>query len=130
VLTVVLAELHLHLYGCISPPDLLRHLSGSERVLWDWYEAGMEAAYGAIPPTREIVERHRKGDPDAAKVFEQLFVFGDDDAGNFERFGAKFHLLYAGSKLGQPDAAPAGVAAEVAAFAEGIRDDHVRQGVA
>jgi hypothetical protein len=45
----VLAELHLHLYGCIRPADLLRHLSGRENILWDFYEADMEAAYGSSP---------------------------------------------------------------------------------
>ena len=100
----MLAELHLHLYGCIRPAGLPRHLAEQENVRWDFYEADMEANYGVVPPTREIIERHRRGDADAASLFEEIFVFGDADAGNFSRFQAKFHLLLAGSSLGDPDA--------------------------
>jgi adenosine deaminase len=123
----VLAELHLHLYGCIRPGDLLRHLAARDGVLWDWYEAKMLAAYGSVPPTRQIVERYRAGDAEAAALFAELFVFGDKDAGNFDRFQAKFSLLFAGSAF--PAGTPAEVAAEVAAFAAGIRADHLRHGV-
>lgn len=126
---VVLAELHLHLYGCIRPADLLRHLAARESVLWDWYEAEMLAAYGRVPPTREIVERHRSGDPEAAALFAELFVFGDQDAGNFDRFQAKFNLLMAGSSFRDLDGPPDVVGAEVATFAAAIRADHQRNGI-
>jgi hypothetical protein len=123
----MLAELHLHLYGCIRAADLLRHLAARERILWEWYEAEMLAAYGSVPPVREVVERHRRGDPGAAAEFEELFVFGDNDAGNFDRFQAKFNLLAAGSAF--RDGSPAEIAAEVAAFLAGIRADHLRHGL-
>lgn len=125
----MLAELHLHVYGCIRPADLLRHLSGREYVAWDGYEAAMEAAYGHVPPVREVVERHRRGEPDAARMFEQLFVFGDDDAGNFDRFQAKVRLLYAGSTLQDEFRGPDPIRAEVAGFAAAIRADHLRHGI-
>lgn len=108
--------------------DLLDHLSRSDCVLWDWYEAEMEAAYGAVPPTRLVVERYRHGDADAATDFEELFVFGEKDAGNFDRFQAKANLLWAASRMDDPSAAPA--EAEVARFAARIRADHIRQGIA
>jgi adenosine deaminase len=128
-LVAVLAELHLHLYGCIRPADLLRHLAGRTSVRWDWYEAEMLAAYGTVPPTRQIVERYRQGDADAVAIFEDLFVFGDRDAGNFDRFQAKFNLLIAGSSFQDRDGPPEELGAEVAAFAAGIRADHLRHGV-
>jgi Adenosine deaminase len=125
----VLAELHLHLYGCIRPLDLLRHLAGRDRIQWDQYDAEMTAAYGSVPPARQVVERFRQGDAKAAAEFEELLVFGDDDAGNFDRFQAKFRLLTAGSALNDPDARPPEIAAEVAGFVAGMRADHIRHGI-
>lgn len=125
----MLAELHLHLYGCIRPTDLLRHLAARRRIRWDFYEEHMHAAYGAVPPVREVVERYRNGDPDAEAEFAGLFVFGDSDAGDFDRFQAKFNLLIAGSALADKRAALADIRTEVARFAAGIRANHARNGV-
>ncbi|HEY7592001.1 MAG TPA: hypothetical protein VH969_02500 [Actinophytocola sp.] len=125
----MLAELHLHLYGCIRPADLLRHLAARKRIRWDFYEEHMRAAYGVVPPVREVVERYRKGDPDAEAEFAGLFVFGDDDAGDFDRFQAKFNLLGAGSALFDKRSGLADIRTEVARFAAGIRADHARNGV-
>jgi len=125
----VLAELHLHMYGTIRSTDLLAHLAARSSVQWDWYEAEMEAAFGACPPTRTIVERHRSGDATAAAIFDRLFVFGDDDAGNFDRFQAKFNLLIAGSSMLAAEEGPDEIAREVGAFADAIRADHLRQGI-
>jgi adenosine deaminase len=125
----VLAELHLHLYGCIRPADLLRHLATRKRIAWDYYEEHMRAAYGAVPPAREVVEDYRRGAPDAHTRFADLFVFGDADAGNFDRFQAKFNLLGAGSALVDRRAGTGAVSKEVATFAAGIRADHARNGV-
>jgi adenosine deaminase len=125
----MLAELHLHLYGCIRAADLLEHLCTRQAILWDWYEAGMEAAYGVVPPTREVVERYRSGDPSAARAFEEVFVFGDADAGNFSRFQAKYHLLLAGSSFSENESVPEEVCRELMGFAQRIRADHMRQGV-
>jgi hypothetical protein len=126
----MLTELHLHLYGCIGPLDLLRHLAGRDQVDWAPYEAGMLAAYGAVPPVRELVERYRAGSADAARAFADIFVYSDRDSGSFDRFQAKFRLLYAGSVRHQPDPDPARCAAEVAAFAAGVRASHERQQIA
>ncbi|MGI8888140.1 MAG: hypothetical protein ACR2GB_04085 [Nocardioidaceae bacterium] len=68
-------------------------VSRGDRVRWDCYETEMVAAYGTMPPTRQVVERYRDGDASAAAEFETLFVFGDDDAGTFERFQAKTWAL-------------------------------------
>jgi hypothetical protein len=128
----MLAELHLHLYGCIRPNALLDHLArrDPERVRWEWYEAEAAAAYGSVPPTRGIVERHSGGDG-IAEEFERLFLFtdADADAGNFDRFQAKMNLLVAGSALDDDRPSLAEVEAEVAGFVAGIRADHLRQGI-
>ncbi|MFC3999379.1 hypothetical protein ACFOVU_25940 [Nocardiopsis sediminis] len=126
----MLSESHLHFHGCVRPKDLLRRLAASDHALWDWYEAGMAAAYGAVPPTRQVVERYRRGDAGAAAEFEDLFLFHDADAGAFARFQAKANLLWVASAEGNPDAGPEEAAAEVAELAAGIRADQERQGLA
>ncbi|MEQ7007995.1 hypothetical protein ABN028_17620 [Actinopolymorpha sp. B17G11] len=125
----MLAELHLHLFGCIRPLDLLRQLVVRGQVRWDWYESGMKAAYGTIPPVRQVVERYRQGDATAAAEFENLYVFGDQDAGNFDRFQAKGNLMALSLALNDPDAGPAEIAAEMAKIVTGIRADHIRHGI-
>jgi hypothetical protein len=126
---VATAELHLHLYGCVQPPDFLRHLATRERVDWDGYEAEMSAAYGVVPPTREIVGRFRAGDPSAERRFRELFVFGDADGGNFARFQAKMSLLRAGSTLYDPLGTPAEARAELATVTARVGAGHRRRGV-
>jgi adenosine deaminase len=129
-----LAELHLHLYGTIRAEDYLERL-GSREVDWRFYEATFERAYGERPPLREILERHRAGDPDAARAFRRLFVFGDADAGNFARFQAKFNLLINGSELmnaatGNHADPVAPLAAEIDFFVTRMLADQRRQGIA
>ena len=125
----MLAELHVHTLACLRPLDVLRHLASSRRVQWDRYEAEMRGAYGYVPPAQQIVDRYRQGDAGAAAEFEDVFVFGDADAGNFARFGAKFSLLAAGLAVIDPTAEPEEVAAEEARFISAIRAELVRQGV-
>jgi adenosine deaminase len=93
-----LAELHLHLYGTIRWDDFLSYIAPAERD-YAFYEQGFERVYGQAPPLRHVLERHRAGDPGAAHEFRRLFVFGDEDAGDFARFQAKFNLLIAGSEF-------------------------------
>ena len=89
-----LADVHLHLYGCLRAHTLLDQLVRLEPHLHlHRYEEAYEEAFGRGPPLREILRRARAQDPAAAADFEQLFVFGDDDAGNFRRFQAKFDLI-------------------------------------
>ena len=127
-----LAELHLHLYGTIRAGDYLRYIAERE-VEWDWYEAEMIKAYGSHPPLHEVLERHRAGDETAAEAFEELFVFGDHDAGNFDRFQAKFNLLTAGSEIAAlirgDHTAFERLRVEVGWFLEAIRVDQIAQGI-
>jgi hypothetical protein len=123
------------LYGTIRPRDLLDYIArrSDKQVAWDWYEEHMHAAYGDCPPTREIVQRHRDGDPTAADDFDRVFVFGDADAGNFDRFQAKFNLLTAGSEIiamvQGVEGAIERLVGEVGFFLDAIRADQVAQGI-
>lgn len=89
----------------------------------------MEAAYGTVPPVRQVVERYRRGDAGAAGEFEDLFVFGDEDAGNFGRFQAKGNLMALSLALNDPAAGPAEIAAEMVEIVAGVRADHIRHQV-
>ena len=91
-----LADLHLHMYGSIHYLDYLDFLSDRD-VDWHTYEAGYLEAYGALPPIRSVLERHRSGDLTAIEEFRRLFVFADADGGDFARFQAKYDLLIGGS---------------------------------
>jgi hypothetical protein len=121
----VLADLHVHLYGCVRPADVLEYLASCETVDWGWYEEEYEAAYGTVPPARRIVERYRSGDKSAVGAFRDLCVFGDADAGSFARFQAKANLIWAAA-----DHRPGRLEAETLRFASMVRDDYVAQGVA
>jgi hypothetical protein len=123
-----LAELHLHLYGTIRGRDLLDYIVDRD-VAWDWYEKRMVEAYGECPPTKEIVERYRAGDMTAAEEFEAAFVFGDADAGNFDRFGAKFSLLTAGSEFFDISGGAERLAEEARHFVGTIRRHQRAQGI-
>ncbi len=93
-----LAELHLHHEGSIHYADFLE-LIRDRAIDWGFYESAYESAYGETPPIREVLERYRSGIPGADDEFHRLFVFGDQDAGSFQRFQAKFELLTNGSQL-------------------------------
>ncbi len=65
---------------------------------WSSYEAAYNEAYGETPEIRRILKECRRGTPGSQEEFRQLFVFGDQDAGNFARFQAKYNLLVSGSR--------------------------------
>lgn len=93
-----LAELHLHLYGCLSAGAMLRQLQQHAQHLdLTRYEQAYETAYGSRSPIREVLASCLAGDPAGPGRFQELFVFGEEDAGNFARFQAKFELIIAGS---------------------------------
>ena len=91
-----LADLHTHLYGCIHSADFLESVLNRE-VDWSAYLSNYQRVYGVSPPIAEILQRCRRGLAGAQAEFDRLFVFGDDDAGNFDRFQAKYDLLLHGS---------------------------------
>ena len=90
-----LADLHTHFYGCIGAADFLEFLRG-RAVDWAVYRRNYLRVYGSVPPVEEILERCRNGASGAHAEFERLFVFGDQDGGNFERFQAKYDMLIHG----------------------------------
>lgn len=95
-----LADLHTHLYGCIDSADFLDFLLRRE-VDWTIYQDNYHRVYGVVPPIAEILERCRRGVAGSRSEFHRLFVFGDDDAGNFDRFQAKYDLLIHGGDSAQ-----------------------------
>ena len=92
-----LADIHLHLYGSIHPQDYLRFVQGRD-VDWSSYEAAYNEAYGETPEIRRILKEYNLGTRGSQEEFRRLFVFGDQDAGNFARFQAKYNLLVSGSR--------------------------------
>ncbi len=99
----VLADLHAHLYGTVPAGAVLRRLlERGDAVFWEWYESRYEAAYGRRPATRELVERCADGESEACAEFEREYVFGDADAGTFDRFSAKLGLIWAASEARGP----------------------------
>lgn len=125
---VVRADLHLHLTGTVPARVMLdEHVRRGEKARWDDYDEQMLAAYGAVPPLREIVARHGAGDPGAAAAFERVFVFGDADAGSFARFSAKTEAMWAVEvDDGEPVEHYRG---QVERYAAAIVAEHARQGV-
>ncbi len=119
-----LADLHVHLYGCIRAIEMLGFLAATDKVDWDWYETEFEAAFGFVPPTRELVERYRAGDGSVVDAFSELFVVGEADAGSFARFAAKANL-----KWSAVNDSPERLAAQVLGFATTVRADFRHQGV-
>jgi Adenosine deaminase len=120
------AELHAHLYGSVPPDAVLRHLADHyDQVDWGWYEEGFAAVYGTRPPTRVLVERFRAGDQGVGRAFAEVYVLGDDDAGDFARFSAKGRLVWA-----TDDGTPARRDRIALGFAAAVRQDLARQGVA
>ena len=93
-----LADLHTHLYGCIHSADFLEFLKDRE-VDWARYESNYHRVYGVSPCITHILDRCRRGIADAGAEFDRLFVFGDDDAGNFDRFQAKYNMLNHGGVM-------------------------------
>lgn len=90
-----LADLHTHLYGCVDSMNFLDFLLHRE-VDWTTYQDNYHRVYGVVPPITEILERCRQGVAGSRSEFHRLFVFGDDYAGNFDRFQAKYDMLMHG----------------------------------
>ena len=65
---------------------------------WSSYEAAYNEAYGEAPEIRRILKEYNRGTPGSQEEFRRLFVFGDQDSGNFARFQAKYNLLGSGSR--------------------------------
>ena len=83
-----LADLHLHLYGSIHHQDYLEHLT-TRSVDWSTYEEAYEAAFGTRPSLVSVLSRHHLRLAGSEDDFRRFFVFGDRDAGSFQRFQAK-----------------------------------------
>jgi hypothetical protein len=128
-----LAELHLHLGGCLSADTVLEQiLRHEEHISFDHYEDAYEAAFGSPSSLRALLPRCRAGDPAARAAFTELFVFGDADAGNFARFQAKFNLIIAATTFRRRQGLSLAALADdnFAGFVAAILGEQARQGIA
>ena len=126
-----LADLHQHLYGSIHWQDFLQFLK-TRSVDWTSYESAFQEAYGDLPPIRQVLEGCTNGGPESQEAFHKLFVFGDEDGGNFLRFQAKYNMLVAGSAwstFSRGNVALSEVAEEVARFMRQILERQIREGL-
>ena len=126
-----LADLHLHLLGSIHPWDCLEFIK-QQAVDWESYERDFQEAYGQVPAIRAILKRCNAGSPGALEEFKKLFVFSDQDAGNFARFQAKYNLLVSGigwTKSLLPDSQFPKYVTEICGFAHRIIARQRRQNI-
>jgi len=62
---------------------------------------GYESAYGKTPPIRDILAKYESGDMASKELFKRIYVVGDEDAGTFEKFQAKYDVLIHGSRYAE-----------------------------
>ena len=126
-----LADLHQHLYGSIHWQDFLQFLK-TRPVDWSAYESAFEEVYGEVPPIRRVLERSRNAVPESEEEFRKLFVFRDEDGGDFPRFQAKYNMLVAGSAwstFSRGNVALSEVTEEIAHFMRQILVRQLREGI-
>jgi len=97
--TPPLADLHVHLGGCLDYRGCLGLIRARETPSWAPYEEAYLAAFGRPSSAQAIVERARAGDASAVDDFRAIFEFADPDGGQFDRFQAKFGLIKVGVGL-------------------------------
>lgn len=121
---VPLADLHSHLWGTITADDYLDFVLATVGPRdWRAYEDNYEQVYGTRPNVEEIVVRTGAGDPSARREFRSVYVFGEEDAGNFPRFQAKMNVTTSGRPRSQR-----GPSSEVH-FARKSMDTQIREGI-
>ena len=101
-------------------------------VDWTSYESEFQVTYGKLPPIRDILKRYDLDATSAREEFQQLFVFSDQDAGNFARFQAKYNLLVNGigwTKSSLPDSEFPRYVKDICGFAHKIIGRQRRQNV-
>ena len=91
-----------------------------------------QEVYGEVPPIRQILQRRMNGDLELEEEFRKLFVFEDEDGGNFARFQAKYNMLVSGSAwstFSRGNVALSEIADEVAHFMRKILERQLREGI-
>jgi hypothetical protein len=87
-------ELHVHTGGCLYAEDLLdlgREIY--DRIDWRLYIDTYEKAFGIRPDPVALFADALGGNPDGLERFRRHYVVGEQDAGDFGRFQAKFNLI-------------------------------------
>lgn len=86
-------ELHVHTGGCLYAEDLLdlgRQIY--DRVDWRLYIDTYEKAFGVRPDPATLFADALSGDSDGLERLRRHYVVGEEDAGDFGRFQAKFNM--------------------------------------
>ena len=86
-------ELHVHTGGCIYAEDLLdlgREIY--DRVDWHLYIDTYEKAFGIRPDPVALFADALSGEDEGLERLRRHFVVGEEDAGDFGRFQAKFNM--------------------------------------
>ena len=126
-----LADIHLHLYGSIHWRDFLAFVK-SHSVDWNSYENYFNEVYGKQPPIGEVLNSCNRGLTSAEQEFQDLFVYGEEDAGSFARFQAKYNMLIAGSAwaaFAQGNSSLSMVINEVCNFMRQILERQLAEGI-
>ncbi|TPV93015.1 MAG: hypothetical protein B7733_22910 [Myxococcales bacterium FL481] len=122
-----LADLHLHLYGAI-PASLWHDLIAGRDINWHDYERAFAAAYGRHVDMAGVLGQCDRN----SSQWRRHFEFGSDDAGNFDRFQAKFNLLISSSALAGLDGSASpwrAVELELDRVVDGLAHQQRRHGV-
>ena len=86
-------ELHVHTGGCIYAEELLdlgREIY--DRVDWHLYIDTYEKAFGIRPDPVALFADALSGEDEGLERLRRHFVVGEEDAGDFGRFQAKFNM--------------------------------------
>jgi hypothetical protein len=87
-------ELHVHIGGCLHWHDFLEMSKDHfKKIDWSLYEKSYFRAFGCLPGLKHLIKKALDGDGNALKKFRKLFVYGEEDGGDFHKFQAKFNLL-------------------------------------
>ncbi len=87
-------ELHIHTGGGIYADDLLELGKDIyQEVNWELFIKGYEQTFGVRPDPIRLYEDALHGGESGWQRFQQHFIYGHADRGDFARFQAKFNLL-------------------------------------
>jgi hypothetical protein len=87
-------ELHVHLGGCLSWQDFLELSKDHYKTIdWTLYDESYNQAYGNHPNLTVLIKNALTGKEKALVEFKQLYIYGETDGGDFNKFQAKFNLL-------------------------------------
>ena len=92
--TLKQTELHVHIGGCLTWYNFLELCKDEyTKIDWSLYITSYQKAYKREPNLIPLIKNALVGKEKALSEFKTLFVFGEKDGGDFNKFQAKFNLL-------------------------------------